>query len=218
MMANQTGVQESAADRAYRRVREDVLRGVYLGGAMLSEATLAAELGLSRTPVRAALVRLQEEGWLTIYPKRGAQVQTPTERAVREMVEAKVILESEGIAAAADAARITLVERAAASLAAQAQALSAADLSGFVELSIAFHRGFVEAAGNGVLLELYDRLADRQRFLLFSYGDRLIERADEVLAEHRAMIDAARDGDAQALRGHLREHLRDTYGEWHWQP
>lgn len=203
---------ESAGERAYRSVREGLLTGRYVGGAMLSEATLAAELGLSRTPVRAALIRLQDEGWVTIYPKRGALVQTLSERAIAELAEVKVMLESGAVRGMDAAGRDALAERLRPDLDEQRRALAAGDLSAFVELSIRFHRSFVACSGNSVLLELYDRLADRQRFLLFSYGARLLERADEIVDEHRAMINAVVADDPAAFLQVLRGHLTDTYG------
>ncbi|MCZ0975943.1 GntR family transcriptional regulator [Streptomyces albulus] len=62
------------ADRAYAHVRERLLDGRYPGGELLSERAVATELGLSNTPVREAFLRLQAEGFLRLYPRRGALV------------------------------------------------------------------------------------------------------------------------------------------------
>src|SRR5699024_11778557 len=59
----------SAAERAYRVIRSQILSGVHAPGTMLGEAALAAEIEVSRTPVRVALARLQDEGWILIYPR-----------------------------------------------------------------------------------------------------------------------------------------------------
>ncbi len=64
----------SAADLAYRHIRDAILTGAYEAGTMLGEIPLAEEIGVSRTPVRTALALLQDEGWVTRYPKRGALV------------------------------------------------------------------------------------------------------------------------------------------------
>ena len=66
--------EASAADAAYAKVKERILDGDLAGGTMVSEGTIADELGMSRTPVREAFLRLQVEGWMRLYPKRGALI------------------------------------------------------------------------------------------------------------------------------------------------
>lgn len=210
-MAATVALEESANDRSYRFVRDGIVEGRFVGGMMLSEASLAGELGVSRTPVRAALARLQEEGWLRIYPKRGALVQTLGERAISELAEMKVMLESGAVEAASPPVLIELAGQLRPELDRQREALTARDVGAFVELSISFHRSFAAAAGNTVLLELYDRLVDRQRFLLFSYGQQLLDQSAEIIDEHQAMIEAIATGTADTFGHTLRAHLLNTY-------
>lgn len=207
-----TSDSKSATELAYEHVRRGILGGLHASGEMLSESVLAAELGLSRTPVRAALARLRDEGWLRIYPKRGALVGTLSEREVADLAEAKALLETGAIRATGPEELLSLAQRLEGELETQLATLRAGDLADFVELSIAFHREFAAAPGNGVVLELYDRLADRQRFLLFSYGQRLLDRAGEIVSEHRAMLEALGHGDADRFGDLLRAHLADAYG------
>src|SRR5919107_6361680 len=91
-----TGSVETAAQRAHRVIRDQIVDGTYVGGSMLSENALAAGLGMSRTPVRAALLRLEEEGWVTIYPKRGALVRAFTQQDGQELAGALHLLETGG--------------------------------------------------------------------------------------------------------------------------
>ena len=79
-----TTARGDASRRAYDRIRHDIVAGTLAPGTMLSENELATELGMSRTPVRTALSRLQSEGWVTIYPQRGALVRELTADEVRE--------------------------------------------------------------------------------------------------------------------------------------
>ncbi|MEU4693707.1 GntR family transcriptional regulator [Actinoplanes sp. NPDC023714] len=201
----------SAAERAYQAIRDGILNGVHPAGTMFGEEALAAEIGVSRTPVRAALTRLQDEGWIVIYPKRGALVQGLTERAVADLEDARLMLESTGASRAGAAARDLLAARLRQSIEQQRAAFEARDLRQFIELTVAFHRAFVEAAGNDILLELNDRLADRQRFLLFSKGDRLLARSTEILAEHEILVDLLHAGDADGFTDMLRRHLAENY-------
>ncbi|MEU5942830.1 GntR family transcriptional regulator [Micromonospora sp. NPDC047548] len=202
----------SAAERAYQAIRDGILNGVYPTGTMLGEEVLATEIGVSRTPVRTALARLQDEGWIVIYPKRGALVQGLSERAVTDLADARLILESTAASRASAEAREVLAERLCRLIAAQREAFQADDVRRFIELTIEFHRIFVEAAGNDILLELNDRLADRQRFLLFSYGDRLLARCADIIVEHEMLAERLRTGDGVGFADALRKHLVDTYG------
>lgn len=210
-MANADAGSTSAVERAYGHIRHGILSGDLLSGTMLSESELAAKLGVSRTPVRSALARLQDEGWLTIFPKRGALVRTLSERDIDELAEAKTMIESNSVRRTADSALVRLARELESHLDEQQTALETGDVGTFVELSVSFHRSFVTAAGNSVVLELYDRLADRQRFLLYSFGDRLLERSASIVDEHRELLAAVTAGNADEFRDLLEGHLTNTY-------
>ncbi|MFJ8855727.1 GntR family transcriptional regulator [Streptomyces sp. NPDC102437] len=203
---------QSATGRAYSAILDGILNGRYEPGTMLAEASLAAEIGVSRTPVRTALARLQDDGWITVYPKRGALVKGLSERAVADLADARLILESTSVQRADAADRQVLASRLEDSIEVQRETLARGDLRAFVESTIVFHRSFVEAGQNMVMLELNDRLADRQRFLLFSYGDTLLARCTDIITEHEALVHQLRGGDPAAFAESLRRHLGDTYG------
>ncbi|SLM90309.1 Transcriptional regulator, GntR family [Brevibacterium yomogidense] len=201
----------SAAGRAYRHLRDAILEGGFAPGQMLGESGLAEDLGMSRTPVRAALARLQEEQWVTIYPKRGALVNGLSDRDISEIADARYMLEASAAQRATAVTTERLLPRLEESLREQEAALEDGDLPLFIDLTTGFHRMFVEMGGNAVLLEMSDRLADRRRFMLFRQGERLIERRAAMIAEHRALIEALRSGDVARFAESLRAHLRDTH-------
>ncbi|MDV2474291.1 GntR family transcriptional regulator [Rhodococcus zopfii] len=203
---------ESATEKAYRSIRDSILNGELPSGSMLGEASLAARIGVSRTPVRTALARLQDEGWVTIYPKRGALVQGLTVQTIEDLADTRLIFESISVQRSSSRARQALADRLDDAVTEQQAAIGAHDLRRFVESTIAFHRSFVECGGNEVLLELNDRLADRQRFLLFSHGDRLFERGEAIITEHRELVGALRTGDVAGFADTLRSHLSHNYG------
>ncbi|KRC59225.1 transcriptional regulator [Agromyces sp. Root81] len=203
---------DSAAERARAAIRAAILDGTHRPDTMLSENELAVQLGMSRTPVRAALSRLQDEGWITIYPKRGALVRGLSDRETADLADARLILEAMGVQRATSAARLALADRLEPGLAEQRAALESRNLDAFVTLTIAFHRSFVEAGGNATLLDVGDRLADRQRLLLSAHRDSLFERADEVVNEHRALIERLRADDPAGFAEALRTHLMETHG------
>lgn len=205
--------QGSAADRAFAWLRARIVRGAAAPGSMLSENEIAAALGMSRTPVRQALSRLQDEGWLTIYPKRGALVHAIGAAEAAEMAEARALLESDGVARADAAGLAALGRRLAGVVDEQEAALAGGDIDRFVVLTQAFHRAFVEVGGNRLLLAMYDRLRHRQAMLLLRDHREILDRAEPLIAEHRALVALAAAGDAGAFRAALAAHGAATHGE-----
>ena len=200
----------SAAERAYGVLRTRILDGEVPPGTMLGETPLAAELGMSRTPVRAALSRLQDEGWIVIYPKRGALVRGLSQRAVSELAEMRVLLETAGERRASAEDRAAIAPRLAELVEAQRRAGAARDLPALLTALQAFHRGFVEAGGNAVMLELYARLTDRHRFALSSAGQQLFAKQEESLIEHEELLDAFRAGESARFETTLRAHVTEV--------
>jgi DNA-binding GntR family transcriptional regulator len=204
------GPVETAVQRAHRVIRDHIVDGTHPGGSMLSENTLATALGMSRTPVRAALLRLAEEGWVTIYPKRGALVRALTPQDGQEMAEARHLLETGGVRAASPEALAGLCTRLEALIDAQEAAVQEQDRDGIVELSMSFHRAFVEVGGNGLLLDFADRLRNRQAVMLHVSLASIDAHAQELVDEHRALLDACRRRDLDRFGALLHDHMSDS--------
>src|SRR4051795_10745537 len=83
----------SASERAYRHVKSGVLDGSIPGGELISENEIAEQLGMSRTPVRAAFGQLEAEGLLRLYPKRGALVVPVSAEGTESVIEARWVIE-----------------------------------------------------------------------------------------------------------------------------
>ncbi|RIJ69426.1 GntR family transcriptional regulator [Nakamurella silvestris] len=203
---------KTAAEISYDAIRAAIIDGTHREGTMLSENELALTIGVSRTPIRSALTRLQDEGWLSIYPKRGALVLGLSASDIAHLADARLILESMGVQRATTAARLELADRLEPQVAAQRAVLKSQDIGAFVELTTKFHRTFVEAGENPFLIELGDRLTDRQRLLLFTQKEQLFERTDQIIQEHTGLIAHLRNDDPQGFSEALRTHLIDTHG------
>ncbi|CAJ1506486.1 GntR family transcriptional regulator [[Mycobacterium] holstebronense] len=198
-------VMVNSAQRAHALIRAGILSGEFPAGAMLSEATLAASMSMSRTPVRAALGRLQDEGLVRIYPKRGALVRELTVDEIRESDQVRHAFECAGVQLGDPEARQLLSARLQENLDGQEQALHRRDYPGFAVLARQFHRAFVELAGNATMLAFYDRLQDRQH-LSIARNSTVRGQPDLVLAEHRSLLKDAEAGDWMAFATRLREH------------
>ena len=188
------------------------MSGEFAPGTMLSENDLAAWLAMSRTPVRAALSRLQDEGWVTIYAQRGALVREATAEEVRESAEVRNALEAAGVRRAGGSQRNGLAGRLADNLDRQEQALLSGDVDAFAVLAMRFHRAFVEASGNRIMLSLYDRLQDRQYLSILRSAGRIAREPEQVIAEHRVLLDHAGRGDWVAFAAALDDHQSRRQG------
>ena len=201
-----------AADRAHAYLREEILLGRIAPGTMLSESELGARLSMSRTPIRAALTRLQDEGWVTIYPQRGALVREVSEQEVWESAVVRHALESAGVQRSTSSLRSSLEEPLQSNLAAQRDALADNDFGAFTTLAMQFHRGFVEMAGNAVMLSVYDRLQDQQALSIVRSSGTITGDPEQVLGEHRRLLDDALRGDWVAFSTHLDDHQTRSHG------
>lgn len=209
-MSASTGVEPSAADRALTFVREAIIDGTFPGESMLSEAELAASLGVSRTPIRVALARLQDEGWVRIYPKRGAMVRGLSADEVADIAQARFVLESSGVSRASSEARVRLAQELAPLLEAQRAAFLARDIGRFIELTLAFHGGFLRAGANRYLIDLGERLSDRQRWMLYANQETLLERSDHIIDEHQRLLECLQRDDPDGFTEVLCSHITDN--------
>lgn len=202
------------AERVYFRTKEAILSGAIPGGTLLSEAEIARQLAVSRTPAREAFVRLAAEGLLSLLPRRGAIVTplSPTEAIdlleVRHSLESAAIRRLATIAATERRARLEAAEQA---LTAQSARLAQADLTGFIAADERFHFALVEASGNRVAVGIYGTLGDRQRRLIAATLRLSDDRVAQLVPEHRRLLERAAIGDADGFSAELRVHLENTY-------
>ncbi|MEV0051819.1 GntR family transcriptional regulator [Saccharopolyspora shandongensis] len=197
-----------AADRAYHHVKTGLLDGSYPDGELLSEGEVANVLQMSRTPVREAFLRLQTEGFLRLYPKRGALVVPVTPTEARAVVEARLALESFAIDKLAMQGREAMTavgEQLAAHPACDAADLSDAEMH---ETDRAFHATLVASAGNPVVADLYNALRDKQMRITAMARTHAVR--PRITQQHAHLADALRHGDPELAKTRLREHLLGT--------
>jgi DNA-binding GntR family transcriptional regulator len=195
--------QIAAKDRAFDYVKTRVLTGEIAGGELISEGEVATALGMSRTPVREAFLRLEAEGLLRLYPKRGALVVPVSPEEVRAVMEARLVLEefaAEKLIRRDPSARKAVYDRLSAELRRQRKAASAADLADFLESDRTFHSITVEDADNVIITGFYTSLRERQMRMIGESAIREPKRITTIITEHRDIAEALRDGDlAQAV-------------------
>jgi DNA-binding GntR family transcriptional regulator len=199
----------AATDRAYDFAKARILNGRFPGGTFITEGNVAAAVGLSRTPVREAFARLESEGLLKVYPKRGALVVPVSAAEVESVMEARLVVEQFAIDKVIRSGT-DIGSGPADAIARQEKFAAVDDLRRFMEADNQFHRTFVAAAGNPILLQLHDSMRDRQHRMGLAALARDDARTMKALDEHRALIDAFEAGDADTARMVIRAHLHAT--------
>jgi DNA-binding GntR family transcriptional regulator len=199
----------AAPDRAYAFAKTRILDGRFAGGALITEGNVAAAVGLSRTPVREAFSRLESEGLLRVYPKRGALVVPVSAYEVESVMETRVLVEKFAIEKVIRS-ETELGSAPADAIAKQERFAASNDPRGFVEADHEFHRAFVAAAGNVILLQLHDSMRDRQSRMGLTALARDEDRTPQVLKEHRALTEAVQARDLDAARLIVQVHLHAT--------
>ncbi|MCC3766407.1 GntR family transcriptional regulator [Streptomyces sp. UNOC14_S4] len=198
--------QPPAADRVYHHVKEAVLHRHYEGGTLLTEGELAEVVGVSRTPVREALLRLEAEGLLKLYPKKGALVTAVSAQEVADVVETRLLVEKYAAAKAVPASE-QLLTRLEGLLDAMARQAEAGDLAAVSVSDRAFHAEIVSSAGNQILSRLYDQLRDRQLRMGVAVMHAHPDRIAKNHAEHREILEALRSGDAGVATEIIDRHV-----------
>lgn len=188
------------------RLREQIFTRILQPGAWIDEQSLAAEFGISRTPMREALKVLAVEGLVTMKPRRGAYVTEVSERDVTEVYHLLGLLESDAVA---DVARCASTSELAELAAMHAELEAAAgDREAFFRLNEAFHLRILAIADNRwrsqIALDLRKVMKLNRHHSLFRQG-----RVAESLAEHRALIAALERRDADAAAELSRAHFRN---------
>ena len=208
-----TNSRISRTDDAYARLKEEIRSNRMPPGSLAPEPEIALRLGMSRTPVREALIRLEAEGLVELIPRRGARVLPIHTDDMKEIYEILTALEPE--AAANLAARkpsedeLAPLEHAMAEMEA---ALESHDLDRWAVADDIYHQALLELHGNRRLAEfvgaLYDQ-AHRVRIVTL----RLRDLPERSTAEHREVLDHLKAGDPVATREAFRRHRERAAAE-----
>jgi len=199
-------MSETATTRATDALRSLIFSGALPPGSDHLEAELAERLGISRTPVREALMRLEDQGLVMLRPRRGARIVGLSAKDMNDIYEVLTAIESAAAARAAarslDPADLAPMRRAIADM---DNALASGDLETWAEADDAFHQGLLAASGNDRFAETAARYSDqvrRARMVTL----RLRPPPARSNEDHRAVLDAIERGDSDSARALHRAH------------
>ncbi|MCU6479853.1 DNA-binding GntR family transcriptional regulator [Arthrobacter silviterrae] len=210
MQANRESL--SGRDRAYEFLRDHILTDPNMQGTFLNEQELAAQIGVSRTPVREALLLLVADGLVELIPKRGALIPTISGRQISELFELRNVLEKYAAGAAIGAGRVPLAEMAEtlSQQAALVDSLEPDAATEFIRLDQHFHQLLIDAVGNELMSQTYSKLRARQVLIGVQALFRSQDRQNRVCEEHGLIVGALRDGNVPAATAAIDAHLAVT--------
>ncbi len=200
---------------AYQALKNAIRDNAFAPGYQGSEQEIALRLGMSRTPVHEALIRLQEEGLVRVLPKRGVTVLALSPDDMREVYDVIIALEgmaAELIAGMSPAARRPIVAELDAINADMKNALQRDELDAWARADDRFHRALIDRSGNMRLARLANTIMDqshRARMMTL----RLRAKPTKSIKEHQAIAAAIKNGDPMLSCSNAQDHRRRARSE-----
>jgi DNA-binding GntR family transcriptional regulator len=196
----------SRTEVVLEEIRRGILTRELVPGQPLVEAELAARLGVSKTPVREALKVLSNSGLVTFSPYKGASVVLVDAELAESVYDVRMVLEPEAVRRAVEQRDTALLDDAAEALKEASAAIAEQDQAALSLLNRRFHRALYRGCGNPLLISILDDLRDRAA-LISVVGWTANPSWKKEWAEHKAVLAAAKKGDAEGAAALLREHI-----------
>ena len=196
-------------ERVYKALKEMIIFQEIPPGEKLDEDSLASQLGVSRTPVRESLYRLENEGIVKIIPRRGAFIVKHSKESINEILSVREVLE--GLSAREAASHIT--DAALEVLESLSEKFSESNVrllsKEYLQVDVKFHKTIIEASKNEWLISLMNILNDhiqmlRLRTVTFQ------GRPEQSLSEHRRILEALKARDPLLAESLMREHINNV--------
>jgi len=193
----------------FEALRDAIIRGVLKPGERLMEVQLAEELGVSRTPVREAIRKLELEDLVVMIPRKGAYVSGISLKDIADVFEVRAAVEA--LAAGLAAERITAeeLEELERILVKKAEIIEANDLDRLVEIDILFHECLYQGSRNAKLVQIINNLSEQiHRFRSTSLASP--GRMKEALEEHRKIVEAISERNITLAQTLAQEHIENA--------
>jgi DNA-binding GntR family transcriptional regulator len=201
--------RQSTAELIADQLRSAIMYGVFAPGAQLGEAELASRFEVSRGPLREAMQRLVQEGLLRGERHRGLFVIDLDAQDVQDIYLARLAIERAACELIMQGNRGEAVAHLTEALTALVTAAESGDRNAMSDADQAFHLALVSCSGNSRLERMAQTLLVETRMCLAALQDHYPEPND-LVAEHRVLVDAIADGDEQQLLGLIEAHMRDS--------
>lgn len=199
-------------DVVFTTLRQAILRGELKPGERLMEIQLANKLGVSRTPIREAIRKLELEGLVLMIPRKGAEVAEITEKNLRDVLEVREALEVLAVQLACEKMDEEQVERLKRASKEFEETIKENDITKIAEADVRFHDVVYEATDNKRLVQLLNNLREQMYRYRVEYLKRESVRAT-VVAEHEELICAIVDRNKEAASLNICNHIGNQVAE-----
>lgn len=200
----------SLTREAATRIRDAIVSGRLAFGEPLSEAQLAAAFGMSKAPVRAALIELRQKGLVTIAPQAGTLVCSPTADDIARLSSFRCLIETDAMRRALNLQAEALLAMLADAVERMAQARERGNGAAYIAADTAYHQAFLTLCDNHYLSQAYDLISgivEALRVRLFNAAQSFRERS---FADHVEILHALRTGEIEAAARIIDDHIMRT--------
>jgi DNA-binding GntR family transcriptional regulator len=198
-------------ERAYIEIKQRILRGDFSPSTFLSERQMCSQLAMSKTPIHAALERLELEGFITISPQQGIIVRDLSVHEIADHYEIRATLEAYVLRTLAGSLTPAQLGRVQANLDAQKANCQTCDVERCVALDAEFHILFCDFLGNQEILRVMGQLRERMHRVISRVFKLSDDRISGSYLEHCGIADAVIQGDGPLAARRIEEHLE--YGK-----
>jgi DNA-binding GntR family transcriptional regulator len=212
---------QALAKIAYDALRDSILAGRLRPSKVYSEKVLAAELGISKTPVREALLELSVQGLVQFLPRRGVQVTHFSKKDAQEVFEVRRAIEANIVEKLAAASAPPDLRKAEKTIVALRKAIDADDMKAFLDADRKFHDEVASLADNSRLLAILGNVRDLIHVMAWEALTKT-GRPLEVVSEHETVVEAIKQGKPVEAREAMNLHLKlsensvmEQYNEGH---
>lgn len=201
--------EKSLRNHVATNIRRAIEAGALNPGDRLVEAEIAAQMGISRAPVREAIHLLEQEGFVVTTPRKGTFIIELDRQDIEEIFSLRSVLEGLAVKLAMPHLNAAELEALESLVNDMREAAEARDMPRLVETDLAFHQRIVCLAGHNRLLQDWLRMSTQLR-LFFAIKDQLYENPRDVAESHQPVLDALHARDVDAAQRALTEHIVDA--------
>jgi len=203
----------SLRNRIGESLSDAIISGELAPGTLVSVPTLAAQFAVSATPVREAMLDLEQRGFVASVRNKGFRVTDVSEQDLREIIELRQMLEAPAMRALAGTFRLETLPRWRAMADEIAMHAEKANLTGFIERDRDFHLGLLAEYGNARLVDMVRELRTQTRMVNLARMTQSLELTESA-REHHRMLDLLEQGDGAGLEALTLHHLEHIVGWW----
>jgi DNA-binding GntR family transcriptional regulator len=201
-------INNTVSERIFEKLKDNILAGVYQPGNRLLYGQIASEFHVSMTPIREALLKLEQEGLVKTIPRKGTYITELTDQDIIEYTRIRFALEAlavdiicETMVNPEEIRRLELINGA------LEEAINSRQLVTCMTLDIKLHHTIVEICGNHRLFDLMNQLPLTNFYALRGNQNRMVEMGQEIIKQHAAIITNLYSYNAEAAKNSLRENI-----------